>query len=357
MRLGGDDRADPRAVSAGQGPGPDIVRRAGIRFDLDAVDPDAAGAALLVGFPDRLAARRRPGPVPAAQRPGAWVADDDPLATAPFVVAADLDGKRNRSRIRLGAAVDDQAVAALLEALSRPASSCGTPMPTTSSSGSNAGSTTCASTSSAVDHRPGAATTAAFVERLRPSNPPSRGGRVAPDQVRPRVGVPALNGPRARGPTCSIGPSSRRSTTGWRRSSPGAIGMTEFFIASTSPCSCGPVSRGRSAHKLDEPVLPLLGAAIGRDAPLDYHAERPPPAVRVQDPFGVDRAPDRRRRAGAADARPAVPRRPPDPGYRRPPGFWTASWAALRKDLAGRYPKDRWPDDPATADPGRLNCR
>ena len=31
------------------------------RFDLDAVDPDDAGAALLAGFPDRLAGRRRPG--------------------------------------------------------------------------------------------------------------------------------------------------------------------------------------------------------------------------------------------------------------------------------------------------------
>ena len=39
------------------------------------------------------------------------------------------------------------------------------------------------------------------------------------------------------------------------------------------------------------------------------------------------------------------------------PGFWTGSWADVRKDLAGRYPKHRWPDDPGDADPGRLKDR
>ena len=29
------------------------------------------------------------------------------------------------------------------------------------------------------------------------------------------------------------------------------------------------------------------------------------------------------------------------------PGFWGGSWAAVRKELAGRYPKHRWPVDPA----------
>ena len=73
----------------------------------------------------RGAARRVPRPArrrgagrassSCATAPGAWVADDDPLATAPFVVAADLDGKRSGARIRLGAAVDAATIAALLD--------------------------------------------------------------------------------------------------------------------------------------------------------------------------------------------------------------------------------------------------
>lgn len=36
------------------------------------------------------------------------------------------------------------------------------------------------------------------------------------------------------------------------------------------------------------------------------------------------------------------------------PGFWAGTWADVRKDMAGRYPKHQWPQDPANADPKRL---
>ncbi len=101
----GDDRADRRAVAQVRARAADIARRAGVVFDLDAVEPDHAGAALLTGFPDRLATRRRPGQFQLPSGDEAWLPGDDALATAPFVVAADLDGKRSGARIRLAAAV------------------------------------------------------------------------------------------------------------------------------------------------------------------------------------------------------------------------------------------------------------
>ena len=111
-----DDRAD-RACRAApcRDRAADVARRAGIDFDLASVDADLTGVLLLAGYPDRLAARRRPGQFQLRTGTTAWLADDDPLAHAGFVVAADLDGRRSGARIRLAAAVDASDIGAVLD--------------------------------------------------------------------------------------------------------------------------------------------------------------------------------------------------------------------------------------------------
>src|SRR5690606_11374532 len=79
---------------------------------LDTVDLDAGGRVLALAFPDRLAIRRgSPGRFQLRTGTTAFVSATDPLGTEQFLVAADLDGRRKDSRIRLAAAIDGATVA------------------------------------------------------------------------------------------------------------------------------------------------------------------------------------------------------------------------------------------------------
>ena len=95
----------------------------------------------------------------------------------------------------------------------------------------------------------------------------------------------------------------------------------------------------------------------GRAAAIDYTADRPTLSVRVQDVFGVREHPT------IGDGRVPLTMALLSPADRPIqvtadlPAFWAGSWADVRKDLAGRYPKHRWPADPANEAPGRHRPR
>jgi ATP-dependent helicase HrpB len=107
--------------------------------------------------------------------------------------------------------------------------------------------------------------------------------------------------------------------------------------------------------ELDRLAPRELELPTGRSVPIDYTGDEPTAAVRVQDLFGTTVHP-------TAGGRPIVlqllsPADRPVQITSDLPGFWAGTWADVRKDLAGRYPKHRWPDDPATATPKRLKDR
>ena len=104
--------------------------------------------------------------------------------------------------------------------------------------------------------------------------------------------------------------------------------------------------------RLDQEAPEAWTAPTGTSATIDYAAEGGPRIeIRVQELFGLTRHP-----AVAGGTVPLTlallsPARRPIQTTKDLPGFWKGSWADVRKDMRGRYPRHPWPEDPAAAPP------
>ncbi|WP_116090285.1 ATP-dependent helicase HrpB [Sphingomonas crusticola] len=89
---------------------------------------------------------------------------------------------------------------------------------------------------------------------------------------------------------------------------------------------------------------------LGTTHAIDYGAEGGPAVeLRVQALFGLATHP----MIGGTPLvlRLTSPAGRPIQTTRDLPGFWKGSWAAVAKEMRGRYPRHPWPDDPTQADP------
>jgi ATP-dependent helicase HrpB len=95
-------------------------------------------------------------------------------------------------------------------------------------------------------------------------------------------------------------------------------------------------------------------APTGTQLAIDYEAEQGPTiAVRLQELFGLNTHPSIAKGAVPLVLELLSPAQRPVQVTRDLPGFWRGSYAAVRTDLRGRYPRHPWPEDPATALPTR----
>jgi len=103
-------------------------------------------------------------------------------------------------------------------------------------------------------------------------------------------------------------------------------------------------------RRLDAEAPVYFEAPTGSRVPIDYAGDGGPKiAIRVQELFGLDRHP-----AIAGGKVPLAiellsPAQRPVQTTRDLPGFWRGSYAAVRAEMRGRYPKHPWPDDPIAA--------
>jgi ATP-dependent helicase HrpB len=102
-------------------------------------------------------------------------------------------------------------------------------------------------------------------------------------------------------------------------------------------------------RRLEAEAPTHFDAPSGSRLPIDYEGEEPTLAIRVQELFGLDRHPS------IAGVRvPLVlellsPAHRPVQITRDLPSFWRGSYAAVKSEMRGRYPRHPWPDDPLSA--------
>ncbi len=106
-------------------------------------------------------------------------------------------------------------------------------------------------------------------------------------------------------------------------------------------------------RSLDELAPQRIVVPSGSSIEIDYRQPVPVLAVKLQEMFGTDATPS------IVNGRVPVllhllsPAGRPLQLTRDLAGFWRGSYAAVKKDMKGRYPKHPWPDDPLAAVPTR----
>ncbi|WP_404933855.1 ATP-dependent helicase HrpB [Nitratireductor sp. L15S-10] len=307
-----------------------------------------AGALLIHAWPDRVAkARGAHGHFVMANGRGGVVAPEERLSGANYLVVADLQGRAQNARIAQAAAIgEDDIIAALGDQIEE-------------------------STETRFDRASGS---------VRQRRVRRLGALILAEQgLPPPSGLEAdralIDAVRAHG--LSLLPWDRemnalRAKLAWLHAAKGDpwpdvsdVALLERLDDWLLPFLSGEASLSKLAphslrggltalvphqlqRRIDQMAPTHYDAPSGSRVPIRYEAEGPVLAIRVQELFGLTEHPT------VADGIPLKlellsPAHRPIQTTRDLPGFWAGSWADVRADMRGRYPKHVWPEDPASA--------
>lgn len=104
-----------------------------------------------------------------------------------------------------------------------------------------------------------------------------------------------------------------------------------------------------SQQALDRAVPSHFTTPLGRNIPIDYDGAAPAIELRLQEMFGQTVHPT----VAGQPLRVTLlsPAGRPVQTTMDIPGFWDSSYADVRRDMRGRYPRHPWPENPREADP------
>jgi len=348
-RRGNVDRDRLRVV---QRRASELARRADV--DLEAArapgsaDLDAVGLLLALAYPDRLARRSGPGRYVLRHGRAAGLPQHDPLSEEPFLAVGEVvPGREGEAEDRIvtaagldldevlavgGDAVEDVEVVAWDrdDLRSRRERRLGALV-----------------LSSSVGPAPaGSATEEALLERVAASGLGVLRWTDGARAMQARIGFLARERPDDDWPDVSDAAllASLPDWLGPRLG--GALSRADLQRVDVTGALLDLVGHHRRA-KIDRLAPTSVEVASGRSVSISYSGEAPSISVRAQDLYGTSVHP-----TVAGGRVPLVvevlsPAQRPIQVTRDLPGFWAGSWSEVRKEMAGRYPKHYWPQDPS----------
>ncbi|MFZ5749943.1 MAG: ATP-dependent helicase HrpB [Pseudomonadota bacterium] len=304
----------------------------------------AAMAAL--AYPDRVG-MRRPGEGARyllASGKGALVREGDPLGRARFIVATDLDGDPREARVRQGAALDESELRDLFADRIRWHETC------------------------EWSRREGRVT-ARREERFGALVLSERPGTPSPDAL----ARAALDGLRQTGLSPSPAAGRLMARVAFLRAQGEDLpDLSEAAILDREDWLLPHLGRARTeadlrgldlvavirealgwegVARLDRLAPPDYETPLGRRIAIDYEGGQPAIALRLQEMFGVTEHPVAGPRRLPLKVTLLSPAGRPIQVTTDLPRFWASSYADVRKDMRGQYPKHPWPEDPTAAAP------
>lgn len=311
-------------------------------------DRDKVGLLVAAGFPDRVAQRRGENRGRFRLRSGSGIvlSDRDELAGEDFLVALDVDGRKKDGRVRIAAAVD---VENLLE----------TPGFTVErrerlvwDKGRNdlvlkieryLGSLDLGTTT--LRPSPSDAVVELLIDRVRRTKLKALTWTDQARGLQQRVAFLAEHLPDDGWPDLSDAALLATLDDWLAPLLVSATGRGDLEVLSVTVALDTIIGHHRR-HDIDRLVPTHVEIPGRRRVPIDFSGEQPVIRSRAQDFYGL------RVQPSMLDGRiPVVcellsPANRPIQRTADIEGFWAGSWAEVRKDMAGRYPKHDWPVDP-----------
>ncbi len=332
----------------------ELERRAGRPAnDRQDVDP---GPLLAAAYPDRMAQARGARRYRLRHGGGAVLADHDPLAGTAWLVAADVEGGQGRpgradGRIRLAAAVDRDVV----ERVGGDAIRTVVRLQWDEASDDLRAVTERTLDALVLDTsqgsaRPGADTTAALVARAVDTGLGVLGWTASARALQARAGW-ARSTLGEGWPDVSDQALARRANDWLGNALRKATGRAD--LARIDPSGAIRATLGSRAHELDRMAPTAIELAGGRRLAIDYSGDQPRISAPAQDLYGTTIHPTIAGGKVPLTVEVLSPAGRPVQVTADLPAFWRGSWQQVRKEMAGRYPKHAWPENPTNTQPGR----